>query len=208
MQFLTDKTQLVYNSIAEFKLLNEFTFVGGSAIAFYLQHRLSEDLDFFTWQKELPIDLQTFLREISKKHKIEIYNSSSTYLDVFIDDIKITFFANDWEVLKTYRTKCFNNIYAAELKLLSAMKINTLSLRAKYRDYYDLYVINKEIFSLKELYEHSTFYLPGMTKKVFGTVLTFIADIEDEKIEHLNPKYKVTIEDIQTHFDKEIVKIF
>lgn len=50
MKFLTDKTQLVFNSLAEHKIIIEFTFVGGSAIAYHLQHRLSEDLDFFTWQ--------------------------------------------------------------------------------------------------------------------------------------------------------------
>lgn len=38
--------------------------------------------------------------------------------------------------------------------------------------------------------------------------LTFIEDIEDENITHLSPKYKVSLKDIQTHFDRELVKFF
>ncbi len=207
MNFLTDKTQKVFNSLSEYKILSEFTFVGGSAIAFYLQHRLSEDLDFFTWQKHLPEDISLFLNNISKTHKVEIVNSTNENIDVFIDGIKVTFFANDWDVLKENRKSFKENIYAADLKLLCAMKVNTLALRAKFRDYYDLYVISKEIFSLKDIYNHASFYLPGMTKKVFGMQLTYIDDIEDENIAHLSPKYKVSIKEIQKHFEKELIKL-
>lgn len=84
------------------------------------------------------------------------------------------------------------------------MTVNTLALLAKFRD---LYVISKEIFSLKDIYNHASFYLPGMTKKVFGMQLTYIDDIEDENIEHLSPKYKVSIKEIQKHFEKEFYKV-
>lgn len=207
MNFLTARTQLVFNSLSEHKIISEFTFVGGSAIAYHLQHRLSEDLDFFTWHKFLPENITHLIKDISKNHKVEIINSTSEYLDVFIDGIKVTFFANDWDVLKEYRNCIKNNIYAADLKLLCAMKVNTLSMRAKFRDYYDLYVINKERFTLKDIYNHATFYLPGITKKVFGMQLTYIDDIEDENIQHLNPKYKLTLKDIQKHFENEFAKI-
>ena len=208
MKFLTDKTQLVFNSLAEHDIISEFTFVGGSAISYYLQHRLSEDLDFFTWHKLLPDQVSTLIKELSKNHKTEVVNSTSEYLDIFIDGIKVTFFANDWDVLKTNRNSIINNIYAGDLKLLCAMKVNTLSLRAKFRDYYDLFVINKEKFSLKDMFNYSAFYLPGITKKVFGMQLTYIEDIEDENIEHLAPKYNISIKEIKKHFDKELVKIF
>ncbi len=207
MHFLTVKTNEVFNSLAGYKILKEFTFVGGSAIAYYLNHRLSEDLDFFTWQKHLPEGISLFLKDISKTHKVEIVNSTNENIDVFIDGIKVTLFANDWDVLKENRKSVKDNIYVAELKLLCAMKVNTLALRAKFRDYYDLYVINKETFSLKDIYNHASFYLPGMTKKVFGMQLTYIDDIEDEDIAHLSPKYKVSIKEIQKHFEKELYKV-
>lgn len=207
MNFLTDNTQKVFDVLAEDKTLTEFTFVGGSAIAFHLKHRLSEDLDFFSWHKYLPQDISLLLKDISKNHKVEIVNSNSINIDVFIDGIKVTFFANDWDVLKENRNLAKGNIFVAELKLLSAMKVNTLALRAKFRDYYDLYVINKEVISLKDIYSYASFFLPGITKKVFGMQLTYIDDIEDENIEHLNPRYDITIKEIQKHFEKELLKV-
>jgi hypothetical protein len=50
MKFLTAEAFSVYKEISLFEILSEFTFVGGSALASYLHHRLSEDLDFFTWK--------------------------------------------------------------------------------------------------------------------------------------------------------------
>ena len=87
------------------------------------------------------------------------------------------------------------------------MKINTLSLRAKFRDYYDLYVINKEKFSIEEIFNHAVKFLPGITKKVFAMQLTYINDIEDENIAHLSPKYNVSLTEIQKHFEAQIKTI-
>ncbi len=36
--------------------------------------------------------------------------------------------------------------------------------------------------------------------------LTYIDDIDDEKLKHLNIKYKVTIQEIQRHFNSQLKK--
>jgi len=205
--FLTDKTFEVYEELAENDFLSNFTFAGGSALAYYLHHRLSEDLDFFSWLGTLPIETTNFLNQLGKNHKLVIANSSQTYIDLFVDDVKVTLFANNWEELKTTREKIKGNIHIAGLELLTAIKINALSLRAKYRDYYDLYILNKEKFSISEILEFSLKFIPGMTKKVFCMQLTYIADIADEDIIHLSPKISIPLKDIQKHFEREIKKI-
>jgi len=205
--FLTDKTFPVYEELSSNDFLRNFTFVGGSALAYYLHHRLSEDLDFFSWLDTLPLETSNFLNQLRKKHTVVIANSSPTYIDLFVDDVKVTLFANNWEELKTKRKNIKGNIYIASLELLSAMKTNALSLRAKYRDYYDLYILNKEKFSIAEMLEYALKIIPGMTKKVFGMQLTYIADIEDEDIAHLSPRISISLKDIQKHFESEIKKI-
>lgn len=207
MKFLTDKTYSLFEELAEKSLLSEFTFVGGSAIGYYLRHRLSEDLDFFTWHERLPVETQSFIDALAKTKNIVIANRTHTYMDLFIDDIKVTLFANDWDALKKDRSKITGNIFVANLPLLCAMKMNTLSLRAKYRDYYDLYVLNKEKYSIREMLNFSMDYIPGMTKKIFGMQLTYTEDINDESIDHLSPKYTVTLENIKSHFEKEVGKL-
>lgn len=205
---MTDKTGALFHELSNYNFLSDFTFVGGSAVAYYLSHRLSEDLDFFTWNSSLPAETDSFIKKISKTREVEITNYTHTYLDIFIDGSKITLFANDWNILKTNRKKIENNIYAADLDLLCAMKINTLSLRAKFRDYYDLYVLNIEKYSLNNMLEFAFKYIPGITKKIFGMQLTYIDDIEDENINHLVPKYKVSLSEIQMHFTNELKKYF
>lgn len=207
MKFLTDNTSSLFDELADYNYLNDFTFVGGSAIAYFLRHRMSEDLDFFTWKQKLPMETDNLIKRISENHEVSIANSSETYLDIFIDGIKVTFFANDWQALKENRINVTKYIYAADQSLLCAMKINTLSLRAKFRDYYDLYVINKEKFSIEEIFNHAVKFLPGITKKVFAMQLTYINDIEDENIAHLSPKYNVSLTEIQKHFEAQIKTI-
>jgi predicted nucleotidyltransferase component of viral defense system len=205
--FLTDNTLKIYRAISSYEYLNNFTFVGGSAIAYYLNHRLSEDLDFFTWLDKLPYETTNFVNTLSKNHQVIIANASNTYMDILVDDVKISFFANNWGYLKSEREKIDENIHIAKLELLSAMKCNALSLRAKYRDYYDLYVINKERYDIYQLLEFALKFIPGMTRKVFCMQLTYIDDIEDENIEHLSPRIKISLKQIQKHFENEVKKL-
>jgi len=66
MKFLTAEVYSVYKEISLLEILSEFTFVGGSALAWYLHHRLSEDLDFFTWKETLPKRLMVYKNNFRK----------------------------------------------------------------------------------------------------------------------------------------------
>ena len=50
---LEPKTAEVLSSLSEIEEIKNFTLVGGSALSIYLHHRISEDLDFFTWHQKL-----------------------------------------------------------------------------------------------------------------------------------------------------------
>ncbi len=204
---LTSQTSLIITALSEISELSNFTLVGGSALSIYLQHRFSEDLDFFSWLPKLSdTKTEALFSKISKEHSLKIINTFTDGIDTVIDNVKVTFFANDWQELKN-REKLINNAYIANLELLTAMKINTLSLRAKYRDYYDLYVIANEIFDIQKMLEISLKLLPGMTKKIFAMQLIYIEDIDDENIAHLNPKYNISLDEIRIFFENQIRKI-
>ena len=103
MKFLTDNTSLLFNELSGYEYLSSFTFAGGSAIAYYLNHRLSEDMDFFSWNGKLPPETDNFIKKISGSHEVTIANRTDSFPDIFIDGIKTTFFANDWTSLKENR---------------------------------------------------------------------------------------------------------
>jgi len=52
LNYLLPKTQEVLKTLVKDKYLSNFVLVGGSALAMHFKHRKSEDLDFFTYQKD------------------------------------------------------------------------------------------------------------------------------------------------------------
>lgn len=120
-----------------------------------------------------------------------------------LDEIQVTFFANGWNELQK-REILLNNAHIAQIETLAIMKVNTLFLRAKFRDYYDLYTLNKTRFSLEQLYIMAIEKIPNLQKSLFQKALIFTNDIIDENIQYLNPKYKISLTEIANHFEKEI----
>ncbi len=200
---LAQKTKNVLITLSKLEELKQFTFVGGSALSVYLKHRISEDLDFFSWENELKNEalLRNVKDTFPEGFKIETLTKKQ--LNLKIEGVKITFFANNWEELKK-NEKLTGNINIAPIKLLTGMKINSLFLRAKFRDYYDLYVINKEKYTIERMYEIIKEYMPEINKKLFQTALVFTDDIEEDNIGHLKPKYDVNLDKIRKSFEEQV----
>jgi hypothetical protein len=200
---LLPNTEKVLRQLAVLPILQDFTFVGGSALAVYLGHRLSEDIDLFTWQTNLQaLQIQNTLQN-SDFEQIRVVNLSPQQADFVVDGVKVTFFANGWQELEN-RKHLFDNLFIAELATLAVMKVNTLFLRAKYRDYYDLYTLNNECFKVSELFEMTATKMKNLSKTLFQRALVFIDDIADENIQHLKPKKNISLLQISKHFQQEI----
>ncbi|MFN4298826.1 MAG: nucleotidyl transferase AbiEii/AbiGii toxin family protein [Thermaurantimonas sp.] len=200
---LLPDTKKVLQKLATLPLLQSFTFVGGSALAVYLGHRLSEYLDLLSWHADLQaLPIQNTLQN-SGFESVRIVNLSPQQADFVVDGTKVTFFANGWDELKN-RIHLFDYLYIAQLPTLAVMKVNTLFLRAKYRDYYDLYVLNQEHFSLEELFEMTSVKMKNLSKTLFQRALIFTDDIADENIAHLNPSQHISLSQISKHFQKQI----
>ena len=93
MNYLLPKTKQVLLEIAEFDWLQQFTFVGGAGLSLYLHHRLSEDIDLFTWEKQL--DKPLILNALNSKYDAySIQQENAKQLDLMIDGVNVMFFAN------------------------------------------------------------------------------------------------------------------
>jgi len=86
------------------------------------------------------------------------------------------------------------------------MKVNVLFLRAKFRDYYDLYFLVKNSMSVKKVFECSLNVLDGITYKLFAVALIYIDDIEDDDIGYLEPLEVLDKKKIRDFFQKELKK--
>ncbi len=189
------------------KVLQQFVLVGGTALAVHIKHRLSEDLDFFKNGYDLKKrEIFKFLDKNGISYNI-IAEPSREQIDMDIEGVKITFFASGFDFLKDPDNIHIENIEIASLELIAAMKVSTLSFRAAFRDYYDLYVLNKEKFSVREIYEIAGQKLSIGAFKLFCQQLLYTKDIEEEDIkEHLSPRYTISKDEIKAHFETEVKK--
>jgi hypothetical protein len=88
------------------------------------------------------------------------------------------------------------------------MKLEVMSRRNLFRDYYDIYSILKEGISLKELVSKSSRFSQHRmkTKGVLGIISDGSLFRKEEKFSLLEPRYNVNSTDIQ-EFIREIIKL-
>ncbi len=194
-----DTLSLLFELRDSASFLNRFTLVGGTALALYLCHRKSEDLDFFTYEDAF--NRNEIVDYCRRFPQFEILNESGDQLDLLIRGVKTTFFNAKWDFLRPEKQDQLN---IAGLDDIAAMKINVLFVRAKYRDYYDLYFLADKVFDLRGLFECARSVVPGLTFKLFCIALTYIDDIEDDSIAHLDPVRELTKQDIRAFFEEMV----
>lgn len=139
------------------EISQNFYLTGGTALAeFYLQHRYSDDLDFFTENKEFPdFDVEKFAGDI----KNEINALSVEYRR--IHDRRIFFFKKSTDELKVEFTYYpFMRLVPAvedglaidSLEDIAANKLMTLFDRIEAKDFVDVYfIIHEAHLSLEQI---------------------------------------------------------
>lgn len=148
---------------------------------------------FFTYddsfgKKEVFQYIQTF------EYK-QILNQTDTQIDVLLNGLKVTSFNALWGFLQPLKIQKFN---LSSLESIATMKTNVLFLRAKYRDYYDLYFLVKK-YEFKKIFECNLDILEGINFKLFSVAIVYTDGIEDDSIDYLEP-----IENIRDFFQKRL----
>ena len=191
--------ELLLKMVQSCSFLQKYVLVGGSALTLHICHRKSEDLDFFTYDDSF--DKKEILKFIQSFETKEIINQTDEQMDLLLNGVKVTFFNANWSFLKPQKIEKFN---LATISMIASMKVNVLFLRAKYRDYYDIYFLVKQCMGLKEIFKVSEHVVEGVTFKLFAVALMYIDDIEDDDISYLQPIEKISKEEIRDFFQKRL----
>jgi len=200
LKMLNSNTAEVLSLISEQDFIKNFVLVGGSALTILIEHRLSEDLDFFT---NIKFDIELILNHLNNKFdNVRIIAKSSNQIDLIVQNVKVTFCYQSNNLLEN-KELLMNNIYIASLDTIIAMKILTVFLRAKLRDYFDLYVYSLK-FGFSSIVDIGNNNVPNFSKKLFQKSIVYIEDILDENIDELNPIIKSSKEDIRDYFVEQI----
>lgn len=149
IQILTKEQQIILAQIKKESFFERFYFTGGTALsALYLQHRYSEDLDFFTEKKFDNQDLFDLIGLWSKQYNFTFTSEFHQVVYIFM----LTFKNN--EVLKVdfghyaYKRIKENNIIDGlktdSLADIAVNKLLTVTQRSSVKDFVDLYFLLKK----------------------------------------------------------------
>lgn len=148
---LSKNQKEILKIISQDKLIcDNFYLTGGTALAeFYLKHRLSEDLDFFSENEFEPQSISVFLEKIKKVAKImkveyqQSFNRNLFFLNL-IDDDKIKTEFTFFPFARIEKKEKIGNLFIDSLLDIAINKIFTIYQKPRSRDFIDLYFILKK----------------------------------------------------------------
>lgn len=147
-QAVSKKTRENLELLSKSKILPANTYLaGGTALAFYLGHRLSYDLDFFTTHK---FQGMVLLKKLEKLKTYRHGRSAEGTILGELGDVKFSLFYYPYPLIKN--TNPFNKIQLADMADIAAMKIAAISERGSRKDFIDLYFLC-QIYPLDEILE-------------------------------------------------------
>jgi len=208
MKVLTALQEEFLKIFSATELKNIFYLTGGTALsAFYLQHRISEDMDFFTDEERDVLRALPIINEIASKIKgeIEIKKSFISYIEFFItrgDEIVRCDFALD----SPYRLgeKVLNkkyDIYIDNLIDISCNKLSALYDRGEPKDFVDVFFIDREVISFEKLIEKA--------KKKHVVLENYWLSVSLAKVENIGilPRMRkeITIEELKNFFREKAI---
>lgn len=138
-------------------LSTNFYFTGGTALStFYLQHRYSDDLDFFSYQK---FDKQAIFALVEKWSKKYNFTFESRFVEVVYiftlvfknkANLKLDFSNYPYKQLK--KPALIDNFFVDSLTDIAVNKLLTITQRNDVKDFVDLYYLLQQ-FSVWDLRE-------------------------------------------------------
>ncbi len=171
------------------KFSKNFGLVGGTAIALHIGHRRSIDFDLFS---DKDFNNQSIIRKVNKTINIdEIIVNKLDELTFMINGVKFTFFNYPYKI--SYPKKLGPHIKLPDLLTLAAMKAFALGMRAKWKDYADLYFILKDHYSIAEISKKcEKIFGNNFNERIFREQLAYFDGINyKEEIEFL-PGFSVS----------------
>jgi len=156
-----NQTRILTVLSGEKSIVDSFYLSGGTALAeFYLQHRLSEDLDFFSEKEFDPLFVSSVLKKIrdivgiKKIDHEQSFNRNLFFLELEDDTIKTEFTFFPFSRIES--KKKFGDLYIDSLIDIAVNKVFTIYQKPRSRDFIDLFCI---------LEQEKTWTLDDLVKK-------------------------------------------
>ena len=198
----------------------EIYFVGGTALSYYLEHRVSEDIDIICfkaleYKKVIPAMTALGAMKIQDQNITALRMAglvADEYILKFIlDDVKIEFFqanrAIQQEILHDANFSCYEDskLKILDLKSIAKLKLVALWQREKSRDLFDFgVIIENRVLMLEEILSISS-TLKGISTldELILYIRTKSVPLDDESV------YATQVDRVNLSFDeikKDVIK--
>jgi predicted nucleotidyltransferase component of viral defense system len=171
---------------------------GGTAVALYLGHRRSADLDFFTpaefietqWEEKLKNDLG-----------FKLIKRDWQTLIGYIDKVKISLFGYRYPQIAS--PELYGKIPIASLPDLAAMKLDTIIGRGTKRDFIDIYFLVQK-YTLENLFSFYQAKYGNFEERelMLKKSLVYFADADQEEMPNMITS--ANWPEIKKYFKKQI----
>jgi hypothetical protein len=167
---------------------------GGTAIALWIGHRQSVDLDWFTPQE---FDEKMWQMKWETKLGFTLQGRDWQTLTGHVDRVKTALYFYKYPLID--EATVYNGVEIAVLKDLAAMKLDTVMSRGTKRDFIDLYFLTKQFGAdrMFEYYDHKYGHLEDREVMLRKALVYFTEADGDEMPRMLVP---VNWEDVKTYF--------
>ncbi len=215
-KIISSRQEKFLNLVAESGVFTEhFYFTGGTALSyFYLQHRYSEDLDFFSPQEFDPRDVFSFIqgfRENLGFSQIDYQQSFNRNIFHLIfsprQSLKIEFTFFPFDQLDT--PLVYKKLKIDSLLDIAVNKVFTIAQKPRLRDFFDIYfILHSTSWKLEELVEKARlkfdWYIDWLQ---FSSNLFSVSQLRDDPL--LAPPYatEIFLKKVRGFFEKEAKRL-
>ena len=186
LEILDNERRSIFNKLKAFE--NEGYLAGGTALAFQLNHRISEDFDVFI-NREIDNKLHLKVKEIFGNVTFYV-NSTDQISFITQNSVKVTFL---WYYFKPLNpTIPTVSLPLASIEDIATDKAQTIGRRAVWRDYIDVfYLLKNGHFDLDKIINMANKKFGGeFVSTQFLEQLRYFDDVKTVPIEYIGKKYR------------------
>jgi hypothetical protein len=213
---LTEIQKRILGHLKDIPELDAFYLTGGTALSrFYLGHRKSDDLDFFTPEEGLLQPVSLKIEDALRKAGADVERKRGfrSFVELTVSDppeSTIIHLALDspYRLDPTISADEFPRIRIDSLKDLAANKLLSLFGRATLRDFVDVFFLVKEKFSKNDLVLMARKKDPGFDLYRLGTAFERIHEFSADSPEMLLLVRPCSIESLTAFFEAWRREIF
>jgi predicted nucleotidyltransferase component of viral defense system len=205
-QGLTSNIDAIIEQVAQLECIKPYILCGGTALAIQIGHRKSEDLDFMMWRTSKTdkpeVNWNAIEKELKEKiGEIENFNMLGfDQVEFLVKGVKFSFFVSDNFSPVSSPINYLGNIRLADIEAIMAMKMEVMLRRMKFRDYYDIYCILQNNYSIHKGIEKAlSLSRHRLSSKNIIAMLLGGKFTADNNFATLEPKYNVTKEEIREY---------